>query len=841
LVAPAALAQDASVDGGLDGSTPIMSTYFEDTTDLNFPTPPCYDASDPDSEGCYTSFLLVSDLEGDGDMDIVFANGGGYYTPGSAEPSVVYLNDGKGGFRDATDTTFGGATSRLRQVAVADVDGDGDKDIYQPGGYGLDLDKLWIQAAPGVFEDKAASRLPAQMLLNDGGVGTSQLPPDAGTMTPGLRSKAASAHFGDLDGDGDMDLAIGDWGDNRGSPKTETTVRLYENDGKGVFTALPLDATPPPLPGPRPPANADAGLNPADGGVILPYLYGAGPLDLDIHDVDGDFDLDLLVIGRNGQSRIFFNEGNFHFSDGTAGYPPKQGPYQYNQELCDIDGDGDLDLLVDNSGGVQKRGAYLTQVNINDGKGYFRDQTPARIQGEPGGDDNAVKCLDANGDGQFDLVTATLSFKEEKLMLNKGDGTFTYVPNAFPEIEDPTLGIDAADFDGDGFIDVVTGQGEGTPRIDRIYNGYGMSVKDTMPPKFRAVEHPTTSVDKDIIIRLAVSDAYTSETGEHVASVSLDYTIDGEKKTVPATYVGGDLFRAVIPGQPGGTVVKVAPSAIDHGGLLGTAASFELTIGMAPPPVADAGTGPGAGFDAGFDAGSAPRVDAGAPSESDAGTKDDDRDADEGCSISGSDEHRTSSGVFFILGLTLLALRRTRPWRRLGIFLSMLLLSLMGCGDDAGDEDSAPATPDASTLDASSTPSGETRSDASMSADAGSKVDASTAVDASSGSDAGSLTAAALRGKALADDNLCVSCHQKDYAGAGFYPNITPDKTHGIGGWTDTQIKTAISEGIDDEGDALCALMQKYDFSASELDDLVAFLKSLPANPKKITASCPGG
>ncbi|HEY6878617.1 MAG TPA: VCBS repeat-containing protein, partial [Polyangiales bacterium] len=257
---------------------------------------------------------------------------------------------------------------------------------------------------------------------------------------------------------------------------------------------------------------------------------------------------------------------------------------------CDIDEDGDLDLLVDNSGGVVRRGQYISQVNINDGKGYFTDQTAARSKGEPGGD--------------------------------------------------------AADFDGDGFIDVVTGQGEGEPRIDRVYYCYGMSKKDVTAPKFRAVEHPMTKAEAPIVLRLAVSDAYTSETGEHVASVSVDYEIEGEKKTVPAVFIGGDLFRAVIPGQADGTVVKVTPSAIDHGGLIGTSSSFELTVGMLPPPPPDAGK-PATSMDAGV----APSVDASTPAE-DAATPDDGKEEDDGCAIVGSKQHRTSSGVFFMLGLT---------------------------------------------------------------------------------------------------------------------------------------------------------------------------------------------
>src|SRR4029450_2465650 len=79
----------------------------------------------------------------------------------------------------------------------------------------------------------------------------------------------------------------------------------------------------------------------------------------------GDFDLDILVNHRDGMSRILLNDGHANFSDGNefaaianadstttveSKYPEKRGPYVYNQELCDIDNDGDLDLLLDNAG-----------------------------------------------------------------------------------------------------------------------------------------------------------------------------------------------------------------------------------------------------------------------------------------------------------------------------------------------------------------------------------------------------------------------------------------------------------------------------------------------------------
>jgi Cytochrome c len=156
----------------------------------------------------------------------------------------------------------------------------------------------------------------------------------------------------------------------------------------------------------------------------------------------------------------------------------------------------------------------------------------------------------------------------------------------------------------------------------------------------------------------------------------------------------------------------------------------------------------------------------------------------------------------------------------MGWGLSAMFALADGCGDDGGSSDDNTATQ----ADAGSSNS---KTDASTS-----KADASTTK---------ADPAAIARGKALADGAtpVCTSCHTTSYAGAGYYPNITPDKETGIGDWTDKQIGDAITKGIDDEGEALCALMTRYKFSASELADVVAFLRSLPAKSNDIKLECP--
>jgi hypothetical protein len=568
LVSPALLALTMTMTSA--HTTQAAPLFTEDTLkSLGVGTSQaCADTGDP---GCYTNWFELADIDGDGDFDIVMANGGGLFGPGNLEASVVYLNDGKGAFFNATNASFSGAPSQLRQVAVGDIDGDGDLDIYQPGAYGSDPDKLWVQTAPRVFEDRAATLLPA-----------------------GSASHAASTHLGDLDGDGDLDLVVADWGD--ASASAISRLILYGNDGHGRFTLIETQKDTPTASDYFPATIAATSTTP---------YYGSHPTDLDFADVDGDFDLDILINHREGQSRIFLNDGHGFFSDGTgfsgarasevsAAYPPKQGPYANNQEACDLDHDGDLDLVVDNAGKAPEgapAGMNVTQLLINDGHGRFVDQTATRIVGEPPAQDGSVKCADVNGDGHFDIVVGSRSLSSEKVLLNDGTGLFTYAADALPQFTDITLAIDVGDLNGDGKIDLVTGQGEGTIttfnaatlRNNRVY--FGLAA-DVTPPSFRAVETPIVQVGAPIVFHVAVSDSATNQAGQ-MATLSVPYTIKGTTKEAKVSFVGGDLFRVTIPAQQAGTALSYTLSAVDRAKLSSKLTNV-LYVGT-PPVVLGAG------------------------------------------------------------------------------------------------------------------------------------------------------------------------------------------------------------------------------------------------------------
>ena len=531
----------------------------------------CADSGDP---GCYTNWFELADIDGDGDFDIVMGNGGGLFGPGNLEAAVVYTNDSKGAFLNVTNASFSGAPSQVRQVAVGDIDGDGDMDIYQPGAYGSDPDKLWVQTALRVFADQAEILLPASSA-----------------------SRAASTHFGDLDGDGDLDLLVADWGD--ASASTVSRVILYSNDGHGRFalTETQKDA----------PNATDHFPATIPATAASPY-YGSRPTDLDLVDVDGDFDLDILINHREGYSRIFLNDGHGYFTDGTgftgtlpaditANYAPKRGPYSNNQEACDLDGDGDLDLILDNAGKAPDSaptGMNVTQLLFNDGHGVFVDQTATRIVNEPAAQDGAAKCADVNGDGLFDIVVGSRTHTSEKVLVNDGTGVFRYAADALPDFTNVTLAIDLGDLNGDGKIDLVTGQGEGTItapnsatlRNNRVY--YGLA-EDITPPKFRAVEAPVPVVGAPIVFHVAISDSATNQAGQ-MAVLTVPYTVKGVTKEAKVSFAGGDLFRVVIPAQPNGTALDYTLNVRDRAKLT-TKLSKTLYVGTPLPVVGVGGAG----------------------------------------------------------------------------------------------------------------------------------------------------------------------------------------------------------------------------------------------------------
>jgi len=241
------------------------------------------------------------------------------------------------------------------------------------------------------------------------------------SATPQVFFETNSLVLCDFDGDGDLDLFLGNGGWSGG------TLCLWLNDGHGHFT---------------------------DASERIPQDY-AWTNGVAAGDLDGDGDIDLLL-GRFTQSTLLLNDGKGHFAQANSRLPAVRTATAV-VVLADLDGDGDLDIVLGN---------FLYERNriwINDGLGHFTDETEARLPDDQN-DTLALAVGDVDGDGAPDIVCGNgrLGGEQTRLYHNDGTGHFTDVTStALPAVLCETHAVALIDFDGDGALDLVLGNASG--------------------------------------------------------------------------------------------------------------------------------------------------------------------------------------------------------------------------------------------------------------------------------------------------------------------------------------------------------------------------------------------
>ncbi|WP_420629376.1 FG-GAP-like repeat-containing protein [Candidatus Leptofilum sp.] len=345
-----------------------------------------------------------------------------FYVTDTEGPNSLFRNNGDGTFsRPPLAETIALPEAYSGGASFADYNNDGWPDLYVVN---------WGQNV---------------LFRNEAGQGFTNVTFQAGVG--GKEDNSQTASWGDYNNDGWLDLYVANWAcyPQCGRPNQGDTDRLYHNNGDGTFTEVTR--------------------------LLNGQTYGAGFV-ASFTDYDNDGDQDIYLVNDEFLfpigNKLWRNDGPGCAAEGDED-PLAHCFTEIAEEAgadtrvmgmglatSDYDNDGDFDFYFSNAGPMT-----LLQ---NQGDGRFHDVAQQAGVEMSQNIAWAATALDYDNDGWQDLYLAVMTTADHQgiaanpLFHNNGDGTFSRVSSGSGAGDvGPTMGIALADFDNDGWVDLLLG------------------------------------------------------------------------------------------------------------------------------------------------------------------------------------------------------------------------------------------------------------------------------------------------------------------------------------------------------------------------------------------------